>query len=75
MSIGNIKRDKGGDIMKRIPEDIEEDFVTDVDGYVYFWPIGNGHHSSAQLRQIADELDKRNAVWDETVKKELTKEK
>lgn len=38
------------------------DFVTDVDGFVYFWPRrGCGHFAAHHLRWIADELDRRNA--------------
>lgn len=43
------------------------EFVTDVDGFVYWWPTANptaaGHLSSTQLRWLADELDSRNAAW------------
>lgn len=42
-----------------------EDFVRDVDGYVYFAPNrANGHLSASMLRALADELDRRNAPWD-----------
>ena len=44
-----------------IPSHLEKQFVENVDGYVYFWPSGQGHFSSQQLREIANELDARNA--------------
>lgn len=41
------------------------EFVTDVDGFVYWWPESTrgGHFSAHHLRWLADELDKRNEVW------------
>jgi hypothetical protein len=40
------------------------DFVTDVDGFVYYWPTDtNGSQAAHHLRWIADELDRRNAPW------------
>ena len=41
------------------------------DGYQYYWPNGGGAISASQLREIADELDRRNAEWDKQVKGEL----
>lgn len=64
---------------ERLIKIIEErdEFVTFEDGYIYWWPevkavkhsdgtftSGSGGFSSAMLRIIADELDKRNAAWD-----------
>lgn len=45
--------------------DSRDEFVTDVDGFVYWWPHGsvNGHLAAHHLREIADELDRRNAEW------------
>lgn len=43
------------------------DFVTDVDGFIYWWPSGSGHHSSHHLRWIADELDRRNKPWEDII--------
>jgi hypothetical protein len=52
----------------RIIEVAEKDFVTDVDGYLYFWaPQGGGGWASYALRIIADELDRRNKPWDDIV--------
>lgn len=52
----------------RIIECAEVDFVTDVDGYVYWWPTaGGGHWAAYALRIIADELDRRNKPWDDIV--------
>jgi hypothetical protein len=42
---------------------IEKDLVTLEDGFIYFWASRNGALNSQQLRQIADELDKRNEKW------------
>lgn len=40
------------------------EFVVDMDGFVYFWPEkASGHFNSAQLSIIADELDRRNSAW------------
>lgn len=50
-----------------IPEHLEKHFVTDVDGSEYYWPDGNGHYSSHDLREIADELDKRNQPWEDII--------
>jgi hypothetical protein len=44
------------------------DFVTDVDGFVYFWPMENrGSMAAHHLRWLADELDKRNQGWQKTI--------
>lgn len=53
------------------------EFMMGEDGYIVYWPnlepckhagggmtSGGGAYSSAMLRVIADELDKRNASWD-----------
>jgi hypothetical protein len=48
------------------------EFVTDVDGFVYFWPRANGGHFAAHhLRWLADELDARNKDWEEQIAKDL----
>jgi hypothetical protein len=45
-------------------ERIEDDFVTENDGFEVFWPEGDhGYYDAAVLRAIADELDKRNGPW------------
>jgi hypothetical protein len=47
-----------------IPAHLEPNFVTDMDGFVYYWPGNNGgHYSASDLREIAAELDRRNAEW------------
>lgn len=64
------------DYIKRVIDVFDErgDFVSEVDGYIYFWPgnikgsIINVAYTSADLRIIADELDKRNASWDKQLK-------
>jgi len=45
--------------------DERKEFVTDVDGFVYWWPDNspNGHLASHHLRWLADELDRRNEKW------------
>jgi len=44
------------------------EFVTDVDGFVYWWPGEHkGHLAAHQLRWIAEELDSRH----ENIKKEI----
>lgn len=42
--------------------DARKEFVQDVDGYICWWPDGspNGHLSSSDLRELADELDRIN---------------
>lgn len=49
--------------------DERKEFVTDVDGFVYFWPDGSphGHMDSHHLRWIADELDRRNEKWQKEI--------
>ena len=40
------------------------EFVTDLDGFVKFWPSGDkGAFDPWMLRVIADELDRRNEQW------------
>lgn len=52
-----------------------EEFVKDVDGYIYWWPDGgNGHLASVHLRILADELDRRNAEWDKQVNEYFDKQ-
>ena len=45
------------------------EFVTDVDGFVYWWPDGspNGHLAPHHLRWLADELDRRNKKWQKNI--------
>jgi hypothetical protein len=48
--------------------DERKEFVTDVDGFVYWWPEGlNGHLASHHLRWLANELDKRNEKWQKEI--------
>ena len=44
-----------------------DEIMTLEDGFKYFWPEGYTHgcFSPANLRDIADELDKMNASWQE----------
>ena len=49
--------------------DDRKEFLTDVDGFVYWWPSPepSGHLAAYHLRWIADELDRRNAKWQATI--------
>ena len=49
--------------------DERKEFVTDVDGFIYWWPNGSphGHLASHHLRWLADELDRRNESWQKQV--------
>ena len=49
--------------------DERKEFVTGDDGYVMYWPnkqFGGGL-SAHNLRELADELDRRNADWDKEI--------
>lgn len=49
-------------------EQLEESLVTDVDGFVYFWPEGsNGHFPAWYLRVVADIMDERNKEWNDQI--------
>ena len=48
------------------------EFVQDVDGFVYWWNMG-GAYAARHLRELADELDKINADWQERLDRELGK--
>lgn len=54
------------------------EFVTDVDGFIYWWPSAKtehaGHLSPYQLRILADELDRRNAAWQAVIDAEFSSE-
>lgn len=54
---------------KELLERIEKDFVMLECGYYHYWPTGNGALAPWLLREIADELDRRNAAWDKEVNK------
>lgn len=48
------------------------DFIKDIDGYTIYWPRGlGGAFNAANLRELADELDRINAAWDAQVRKDL----
>lgn len=53
--------------MKSLIKLIEEagDFIIGDDGFVIFWPSDRGAFTAHNLREIADELDKRNKEWEE----------
>lgn len=49
--------------------DIRKSIVTDNDGFVMFWPKTNvGAYTSYDLREIADEIDRRNAEQETLIK-------
>lgn len=52
---------------KELLERVEKDFVMLECGYWHYWPTGNGALASWLLREIAEELDKRNEKWDKEV--------
>lgn len=60
-----------------IPDHIIDDFVTEVDGFLYFWPKGStrGHFSAHHLREIADELDARNKSWNDEMNRYFDSDK
>ncbi len=50
--------------------DIHGDISPLEDGYQYFWH-SKGALSAADLRAIADELDRRKEEWDKKVREDL----
>ena len=61
------------DLVVRITAERKE-FIYADDGYVVFWPNGstNGAFDAANLRILADELDRRNEEWDKQVREALS---
>lgn len=57
-----------GQVVIRMADDRQE-FVKDVDGFVYWRPAceHGGHLAGYQLRILADELDRRNKAWEEEI--------
>lgn len=51
--------------------DARGEFFNLDDGYLYWEPTGNGAFSAADLRIIANELDKRNKPWDDQINNDL----
>jgi hypothetical protein len=50
------------------------DLITGDDGYLVFWPKeSRGAFNAFSLRVIADTLDRRNKVWDEQVRRDLSR--
>lgn len=45
--------------------DKTNEFVVGDDGFVMYWPSGfaGGGFSAWMLRELADEIDRRNAAW------------
>lgn len=59
--------------MKTVVQMAEErgELFADVDGFVYYWPKTGGSLSAHHLRQLADELDRRNAEWEAQIARDL----
>ena len=57
--------------MSRLLEAVKDDLLVGDDGYVVFWPAGTGKgaYTSTNLREIADEIDRRNKPWDDQLQK------
>jgi len=52
------------------------EFQTLDDGFVYYWPSHrNGAFSADNLRKLADELDRRNALWEKGIEDYFTEER
>lgn len=50
---------------------LEVDLVVLEDGFTYYWVHGKGALSEQNLRDIADELKRRNAAWQQQIEKDL----
>lgn len=50
----------------KVAEEANE-FIQLEDGFWYYWPQKFGAIPAYQLRQLADELDRRNKVWEESI--------
>lgn len=57
---------KAEEQLKKFIEIIDKDIYVECDGYAVFNTSG-GYLYAYQLRLIADELDKRNKEWDDTI--------
>jgi len=56
---------------ERILKHAEKDIFPMDDGFYYWGPCGGGGISSYELRIIAEELDRRNKDWEETIERDL----
>lgn len=50
------------------------DIVSLDDGFKYYWVSNRGALSAESLRVIADELDRRNADWKQSIEEHFSKE-
>lgn len=59
--------------MNKVIQQIDErkEFITLDDGFLYYDPCHNGAIGAHTLREIADELDKRNRQWTEEIERDL----
>lgn len=55
----------------RILEVSESQMLQEVDGFYYYFPKDGGFLTSAHLRILADELDRRNKDWSDYIDKTL----
>lgn len=39
------------------------EIIVGEDGFYFYWPDRRGGYTAANLRELADELDRRNAAW------------
>lgn len=62
---------KNEEYAERLLEVVDKELLQEVDGFYYYFPSGTGMLTSHGLRIIADELDKRNADWNEQINKYL----
>lgn len=56
---------------KRLLEVVDKDIHVEVDGFSYYFPTGSGFLASHDLREIADELDRRNKDWSDEIDRYL----
>ncbi len=56
---------------RRLLEVVDKDIIQEVDGFYYYFPTGRGFLASHDLREVADELDRRNKDWSDEIDKLL----
>ena len=61
-----------GELKESVIEAINYALVQDVDG-LYYFDTGHGYFADYHLRIIADELEKRNKDWNDTINTYLEK--
>lgn len=58
----------------RLIQAVDKNILKDVDGFYYYAPSGIGLRTSYNLREIADELDRRNKDWEDYINNYLEKD-